>query len=108
MTDAPECIALRWEPGAAVTSGPLMMHPDYTRYIRADATFTADDLRRAFAIAIEMAAEQMQAWANGVAASDYPQAAKVVPTLVATTIKVFANMPPPDDLAARVKEGRDA
>ena len=34
--DAPERIALRWELGAAVTSGPLMTHPDYTQYIRAD------------------------------------------------------------------------
>lgn len=36
MTDAPERIALRWLPGAAVTDGPLMDHPDYTQYIRAD------------------------------------------------------------------------
>lgn len=48
MTDAPEQIALRWELGAAVTSGPLMTHPDYTRYVREDAAFTADDLRRAW------------------------------------------------------------
>jgi hypothetical protein len=33
---APERIALRWEPGAAVTNGPLMTHPDYTRYVRED------------------------------------------------------------------------
>lgn len=33
---APDRIALRWELGAAVTSGPLMDHPDYTQYIRAD------------------------------------------------------------------------
>lgn len=33
---APDRIALRWEVGAAVTSGPLMDHPDYTQYIRAD------------------------------------------------------------------------
>lgn len=33
---APERIALRWETGAAVTNGPLMTHPDYTRYIRED------------------------------------------------------------------------
>ena len=36
MTDTPERIALRWQPGAAATSGPLMDHPDYTQYIRAD------------------------------------------------------------------------
>jgi hypothetical protein len=36
MTDAPERIALRWQPGAAVTNGPLMGHPDFTQYIRAD------------------------------------------------------------------------
>ena len=38
MTDAPKMIALRWQPGAAVTSGPLMDHPDYTRYVRQDMT----------------------------------------------------------------------
>lgn len=32
----PDRIALRWEVGKAVTSGPLMDHPDYTQYIRAD------------------------------------------------------------------------
>ena len=36
MSDAPERIALRWTEGAAVASGPLMDHPDYTRYVRAD------------------------------------------------------------------------
>lgn len=36
MTDEPERIALRWEPGKAVTSGPLMQSKDYTHYIRAD------------------------------------------------------------------------
>jgi hypothetical protein len=36
MTDAPERIALRWIEGAAITSGPLMDHSDYTRYVRAD------------------------------------------------------------------------
>ena len=36
MPDTPERIALRWQPGAAVTSGPLMDHPDFTQYIRAD------------------------------------------------------------------------
>lgn len=34
--DAPEKIALRWELGAAVTNGPLMTHPDYTRFVSAD------------------------------------------------------------------------
>lgn len=34
--DAPEKIALRWELGAAVTNGPLMTHPDYTQFTRAD------------------------------------------------------------------------
>ena len=33
---APERIAMRWEPGAAVTNGPLMTHPEYTQYTRAD------------------------------------------------------------------------
>ena len=34
MTDTPERIALRWQPG--VTSALLMGHPDYTQYVRAD------------------------------------------------------------------------
>jgi hypothetical protein len=33
---APERIWLRWEPGAAVTNGPLTTHPGYSEYIRAD------------------------------------------------------------------------
>jgi hypothetical protein len=33
---APDRIAIRWTPGSAVTSGPLMDHPDYTRYVRED------------------------------------------------------------------------
>ena len=41
MTDTPERIALRWEPGAAVTSGPLMTHPDYTRWVREDVAEAA-------------------------------------------------------------------
>ena len=40
--DAPERIALRWEPGAAVTNGPLMTHPDYTRYVREDVAQAAE------------------------------------------------------------------
>ena len=36
MSDAPERIAFRWEVGAAITSGPLMNHPDYVHYVRAD------------------------------------------------------------------------
>lgn len=40
---APERIALRWETGAAVTNGPLMTHPDYTRYIREDVAQTYHD-----------------------------------------------------------------
>jgi hypothetical protein len=43
MTDIPERIALRWEPGAAVTNGPLMTHPDYTRYVREDVAQTYHD-----------------------------------------------------------------
>ena len=39
---APERIALRWEPGAAVTSGPLMQHPEYTPYTRADLAAEAE------------------------------------------------------------------
>lgn len=37
----PDRIALRWEVGAAVTSGPLMDHPDYTQYIRRDPAVLA-------------------------------------------------------------------
>lgn len=36
MTDAPEKIWLKWEPGKAVTQGPLTEHPDYTAYTRTD------------------------------------------------------------------------
>ena len=35
-TDAPERIWLRWDPGAAVTQGPLTTHPEYTEWVRAD------------------------------------------------------------------------
>jgi hypothetical protein len=35
--DAPERIWLNWTPGAAVTSGPLTQHPDYTGYVRIDS-----------------------------------------------------------------------
>jgi hypothetical protein len=41
MSDTPERIALRWEPGAAVTSGPLMEHPDYTMWVREDVAEAA-------------------------------------------------------------------
>jgi len=34
MADAPEKIWLRWEPGKAITQGPLTKHPDYTGYTR--------------------------------------------------------------------------
>ena len=34
--EAPERIALKWTEGAAITSGPLMDHPEYTHYVRAD------------------------------------------------------------------------
>ena len=40
---APERIAIRWEPGADVTNGPLMTHPDYTRYVREDVAQTYHD-----------------------------------------------------------------
>jgi hypothetical protein len=36
MSEAPERIAMRWEPGAAVCAGPLMNHPDYTQWVRDD------------------------------------------------------------------------
>jgi hypothetical protein len=39
---APDRIAIRWTPGIAVTSGPLMEHPDYTRYVREDRDFPDD------------------------------------------------------------------
>lgn len=39
---APDRIALRWRVGEAVTNGPLMRHPDYTRFLREDGpTVTA-------------------------------------------------------------------
>ena len=38
----PNRIALVWEPGAAVTSGPLMRHPDYAKFLHEDGpTVTA-------------------------------------------------------------------
>lgn len=66
MTDAPKMIALRWEPGAAVTSGPLMDHPDYIRYVRQDMTHPIEqaadavereltDLRAKLAVAVARA-----------------------------------------------------
>ena len=85
-TDAPDRIAVRWEPGAAVTSGPLMTHPDYTRYVREDATFTADDLRRAW----KMGRDEMVY----LVSAGYSE----------MTIRALT---PPDDLPARVKEGGD-
>lgn len=33
---APERIWLRWEPGKAVTNGPLTQNPDYTSWVRED------------------------------------------------------------------------
>ena len=64
MTNAPRMIALRWQHGAAVTSGPLMDHPDYTRYVRQDMTHPIEaaadaverelaDLRAKLAVAVE-------------------------------------------------------
>lgn len=39
---APDRIALRWQVGEAVTNGPLMSHPDFTRFLREDGpTITA-------------------------------------------------------------------
>ena len=42
MSDVPERIALRWVTGAAVTSGPLMTHPEYTQFVRADLAQAPD------------------------------------------------------------------
>lgn len=40
--NAPDRIALRWQVGEAVTNGPLMDHPDFTRFLREDGpTITA-------------------------------------------------------------------
>jgi len=62
MTDTPKRIALRWEPGAAVTSGPLMEHPEYTRWVREDVA----DAAVAAAVQAERArlAELLQKSAN--------------------------------------------
>jgi hypothetical protein len=54
MSDTPERIALRWQPGAAVTNGPLMDHPDYTQWVRAD-------------VAAAMVAAEREAWTDDVA-----------------------------------------
>lgn len=72
--------------GAAVTSGPLMTHPDYTRYVREGATFTADDLRRAWEMCRDEAAYLVSAGYSEMTIRD---------------------LTPPDYLPARVKEGRD-
>ena len=72
-------------------------------YIRKDAIFTADDLRRAYEIALLMAELKLRVWSDGVDAREYPMTAKVIPTLVDTTIKVLADIPPPDDLPTLVK-----
>jgi hypothetical protein len=53
---APERIWLRWEPGAAVTNGPLTTHPDYSEYIRADL--------------VEAAVKRALEWAAGLCADN--------------------------------------
>ena len=67
MTDAPERIALRWQPGAAVTDGPLMDHPDYTQYIRADAVdaMLAAEREACAVIAYDFHAKAIE-WAKNV------------------------------------------
>ena len=52
MTQAPERIAIKWKPGDAITSGPLMEADGYTQFVRADlcpdaATVRAEALREA-------------------------------------------------------------
>ena len=75
MTDAPKMIALRWQPGAAVTSGPLMDHHDYTRYVRQDMTHPIEaaadaverelaDLRAKLAVAVEALDEIEDGWTD--------------------------------------------
>lgn len=69
MSDAPERIALRWELGAAVTSGPLMTHPDYTQYTRTDLAAAAEARARmeGWNAAIEAAAQEAasEGWPDG-------------------------------------------
>lgn len=68
--------------------------------------FTADDLRRAFAIAIEMAETAClpgtTSWPSR--ATDYAWAASDAARRLRNNIRALT---PPYDLAARVKEGRD-
>jgi hypothetical protein len=57
LRDAPKRIAMRWEPGAAVTSGLLMSHPDYRNYILAapEALSEAPEVQALIAEAVERA-----------------------------------------------------
>jgi hypothetical protein len=71
MTDTPERIALRWQPGVAVTNGPLMDHPDYTQWVRADvaAAMVAAE-REACARAVEAEALEAPSDSDGDQAYD--------------------------------------
>jgi hypothetical protein len=63
MTDTPERIALRWQPGDAVTSGPLMDHPDFTQWVRADvaAAMVAAEREACAATAVKVGKDAYEA-----------------------------------------------
>lgn len=52
-TDTPKSIWLRWQPGAAVTQGPLTTHPEYTEWVRRDVVDAE------VSAALERAAEEL-------------------------------------------------
>jgi hypothetical protein len=59
MSDVPERIALRWVTGAAVLSGPLMTHPEYTQFVRADLAQAPAPVRGELAAVLsDLAADQ--------------------------------------------------
>jgi len=75
MSDAPERIAFRWEVGAAITSGPLMNHPDYVHYVRADRI---EELEAKLAKAVET----LEFYAH---VADYPFASRTLAGLEGET-----------------------
>lgn len=68
MSEAPERIAFRWEVGAAITSGPLMNHPDYVHYVRADRI---EELEAKLAKAVK-ALEGVQTFVKALAPFTHP------------------------------------
>lgn len=85
-----------------------------TEYIRADLCFTADDLRRVFAIAIEMAGDTAKSIRLDYDAMKPHQIThepmrvqRVAKGMVRIAEDDIRALTPPDDLLARVREPRD-